>query len=123
VSGRYGSDLQQLPKPKEDGEADPIIVKYNNEIRAFFVTDPGYLLIDNDFESLEPHIFASISNDEALQEIFNQVMTSIQQLLSELKSLTNKETSTLMEYQQIKRLLTFLRSLMHLNEIKQKLIR
>lgn len=72
VSGRYGSDLQQLPKPKEDGEADPIIVKYNNEIRAFFITDPGYLLIDNDFESLEPHIFASISNDEALQEIFNQ---------------------------------------------------
>lgn len=72
VSGRYGSDLQQLPKPKEDGEADPIIVKYNNEIRAFFITDPGYLLIDNDFESLEPHIFASISNDENLQEIFNQ---------------------------------------------------
>ena len=72
VSGRYGSDLQQLPKPKEDGEADPIIVKYNNEIRAFFTTDPGYLLIDNDFESLEPHIFASISNDEAMQEIFNQ---------------------------------------------------
>jgi DNA polymerase I-like protein with 3'-5' exonuclease and polymerase domains len=72
VSGRYGSDLQQLPKPKEDGEADPIIVKYNNEIRAFFITDPRYLLIDNDFESLEPHIFASISNDENLQEIFNQ---------------------------------------------------
>ena len=72
VSGRYGSDLQQLPKPKEDGEADPIIVKYNNEIRAFFITDPGYLLIDNDFESLEPHIFASISNDKNLQEIFNQ---------------------------------------------------
>ena len=72
VSGRYGSDLQQLPKPKEDGEAAPIIVKYGNMIRAFFITDPGYLLIDNDFESLEPHIFASISNDEALQEIFNQ---------------------------------------------------
>jgi len=72
VSGRYGSDLQQLPKPKEDGEADPIIVKYNNMIRAFFITDPNYLLIDNDFESLEPHIFASISDDEALQEIFNQ---------------------------------------------------
>ena len=72
VSGRYGSDLQQLPKPKEDGEADPIIVKYNNEIRAFFTTDPGYLLVDNDFESLEPHIFASISNDAAMQEIFNQ---------------------------------------------------
>jgi DNA polymerase I-like protein with 3'-5' exonuclease and polymerase domains len=72
VSGRYGSDLQQLPKPKEDGEADPLIVKYNNEIRAFFIADDGYLFIDNDFESLEPHIFASISNDANLQEIFNQ---------------------------------------------------
>jgi DNA polymerase I-like protein with 3'-5' exonuclease and polymerase domains len=30
VSGRYGSDFQQLPKPKEDGEAAPIIVKYGN---------------------------------------------------------------------------------------------
>jgi DNA polymerase I-like protein with 3'-5' exonuclease and polymerase domains len=72
VSGRYGSDLQQLPKPKEDGEADPLIVKYNNEIRAFFIADNGYLFIDNDFESLEPHIFASISDDANLQEIFNQ---------------------------------------------------
>lgn len=71
VSGRYGSDLQQLPKPKEDGEADPIIVKYNNEIRAFFICDEGTVFIDNDFESLEPHIFASISDDTNLQEIFN----------------------------------------------------
>lgn len=71
VSGRYGSDMQQLPKPKEDGEADPIIVKYNNEVRAFFIADEGTVFIDNDFESLEPHIFASISNDKNLQEIFN----------------------------------------------------
>ena len=72
VSGRYGSDLQQLPKPKEEGEADPIIIKYNNEVRAFFIAEPGYVFIDDDFESLEPHIFASISNDKNIQEIFNK---------------------------------------------------
>ena len=35
VSGRYGSDAQQLPKPKEEGEDAPIIVKYTNIVRAF----------------------------------------------------------------------------------------
>ena len=72
VSGRYGSDLQQLPKPKEEGEAAPIIVRYTNTVRAFFISDPGTVFVDDDYESLEPHIFASISNDKALQEIFNQ---------------------------------------------------
>ena len=72
VSGRYGSNLQQLPRPKEDGEGNPIVIKYNNLIRAFFKARPGYVFIDADYESLEPHIFASISNDENLQEIFNK---------------------------------------------------
>ena len=72
VSGRYGSDLQQLPKPKEEGEAAPIIVRYTNTVRAFFISDPGTVFVDDDYESLEPHIFASISNDKALQEIFNK---------------------------------------------------
>lgn len=72
VTGRYGSDLQQLPKPKEEGEDDPIVIKYNNRIRAFFISRPDYKFIDSDYESLEPHIFASISNDINLQEIFNK---------------------------------------------------
>jgi DNA polymerase I-like protein with 3'-5' exonuclease and polymerase domains len=72
VSGRYGSDLQQLPKPKEDGEDDPIVLKFNNRIREFFICREGYKFIDSDYESLEPHIFASISNDTNLQEIFNK---------------------------------------------------
>lgn len=71
VSGRYGSDLQQLPRPKEDGEAAEIIIKYTNQIRAFFISDPEYTFIDCDYESLEPHLFASISDDKNLQEIFN----------------------------------------------------
>jgi DNA polymerase I-like protein with 3'-5' exonuclease and polymerase domains len=71
VSGRYGSDAQQLPKPKEDGEAAPIIIKYNNIVRAFLVAEEGRLLIDADYESLEPHCFASVSGDRNLQDIFN----------------------------------------------------
>lgn len=71
VSGRYGSDLQQLPKPKEEGEDVPIIVHYNNLIRAFFIAGEGRKFIDSDYESLEPHCFASVTRDVKLQEIFN----------------------------------------------------
>ncbi len=70
VSGRYGSDAQQLPKPKEEGEDVPLIVRYNNLIRAFLIAGKGRKIIDSDYESLEPHIFASISNDESLRDIF-----------------------------------------------------
>lgn len=72
VSGRYGSDLQQLPKPKEEGEDVPLIVHYNNLVRAFFVAKEGHLFVDCDYESLEPHAFASVTGDENLQEIFNK---------------------------------------------------
>jgi len=71
VSGRYGSDTQQLPKPKEEDEDAPIIVKYNNLVRAFLVAGEGRELIDSDYTSLEPHCFASVSGDIKLQEIFN----------------------------------------------------
>lgn len=72
VSGRYGSDAQQLPKPKEDGEDAPIIVKYTNIVRAFMIAGKGRKVIDADYESLEPHCFASVTGDIALQEIFNK---------------------------------------------------
>lgn len=71
VSGRYGSDAQQLPKPKEEGEDVPIIVKYNNAVRAFLIAGEGRKIIDADYESLEPHCFASVSGDRGLQDIFN----------------------------------------------------
>ena len=71
VSGRYGSDAQQLPKPLEEGEDAPIIMKYVNIVRAFLTAGKGRKVIDCDYESLEPHCFASVSGDEKLQEIFN----------------------------------------------------
>jgi len=72
VSGRYGSDAQQLPKPKEDGQDVPIVVHYNNLVRAFLIAGEGRKFIDSDFESLEPHCFASVTGDERLREIFNK---------------------------------------------------
>ena len=71
VSGRYGSDAQQLPKPLEEGEDAPIIMKYVNIVRAFLVAGKGRKVIDADYESLEPHCFASVSGDKKLQEIFD----------------------------------------------------
>ena len=71
VSGRYGSDAQQLPKPLEPGEDAPVIEKYVNIVRAFLIAGKGRKVIDADYESLEPHCFASVSGDEKLQEIFN----------------------------------------------------
>jgi len=70
VSGRYGSDAQQLPRPKEEGDDDPVVIEYNNLVRAFFIPEEGNMFIDCDYESLEPHTFAHVSGDEGLKDIF-----------------------------------------------------
>jgi DNA polymerase I-like protein with 3'-5' exonuclease and polymerase domains len=70
VSGRYGSDLQQLPKPKEEGEDVEIVVYYTNLVRAFFICNEGTKFIDTDYASLEPRVFAHVANDPGLKKIF-----------------------------------------------------
>ena len=70
VSGRYGSDLQQLPRLKEEGELSPVVLRYSNMIRAFFISGSGFAFIDADYESLEPHVFAHVSGDQGLKNIF-----------------------------------------------------
>ena len=71
ISGRYGSDLQQLPRPYESEEGvDPRVYKYTNMIRGFFISGDDYVFIDADYESLEPHVFAHVSGDERLKDIF-----------------------------------------------------
>ena len=72
LSGRYSSDAQQLPRPKEEGELSPLVLDYNNAIRSFFVAGEGRKFIDADYESLEPHVFAHVSGDEKLREIFRK---------------------------------------------------
>lgn len=71
VSGRYGSDLQQLPKPLEPGQDEEIIMEYTNIVRAFFICDDGYKLLDTDYASLEPRVFATVAGDPGLKDIFN----------------------------------------------------
>ena len=72
VSGRYGSDAQQLPKPLEDGDDHPIVVDYTNRIRKFIISGEGRKVIDADYTSLEPHVFASVSGEKGIQDIFNK---------------------------------------------------
>lgn len=72
VSGRQSGDLQQLPRIIEDGEDCPLVTKYNNIIRTFFKTPEDKTFVGADYESLEPHIFAHVSTDKKLQNIFNK---------------------------------------------------
>jgi DNA polymerase I-like protein with 3'-5' exonuclease and polymerase domains len=70
ISGRYGSDMQQMPRPIETGEASDLVVKYTNAIRKFFIAGAGHVFVDSDYESLEPHVFAHVSGDPGLISIF-----------------------------------------------------
>lgn len=72
ISGRYGSNLQQLPRPKEEGELPEIVLKYNNIIRKFFISRSNKIFVDADYESLEPHVFAHVSGDNGLKDIFRK---------------------------------------------------
>jgi DNA polymerase I-like protein with 3'-5' exonuclease and polymerase domains len=71
VSGRYGSDLQQLPKPLEEGQEEALLTGYTNVVRAFFICEEGTKLLDTDYASLEPRVFATVAGDQGLKDIFN----------------------------------------------------
>ena len=47
-------------------------MKYVNIVRAFLTAGNGRKVIDADYESLEPHCFASVTGDENLREIFRK---------------------------------------------------
>lgn len=77
VSGRYGSNIQQLPRPIEDsavqrGDVEAVVQKYTNRIRNFLIAGPGRKLIGTDYESLEPKVFSHVSGDENLINIFRR---------------------------------------------------
>jgi DNA polymerase I-like protein with 3'-5' exonuclease and polymerase domains len=72
ISGRYSGDAQQLPRPKEEGELDPLVLHYTNLIRSFFISGENRIFIDCDYESLEPHVFSHVSGDEKLRNIFRK---------------------------------------------------
>lgn len=86
TSGRYSSDFQQLPRPKdEDSVEHELVKKYNDSIRELVIPPPGYKFIDDDYESLEPRCFADDAGDEALIRIFtdNLDMYSVVAIMAE----------------------------------------
>jgi DNA polymerase-1 len=70
TSGRFGSDLQQLSRPMEEGSDDSRIIYFTNTLRALVIPKSGYAFIDDDYESLEPRVFADDAGDQALIDIF-----------------------------------------------------
>jgi len=74
ISGRYGSDLQQLSRPEDekDTKLSPIVLKYNNVVREFFISKKDCVFLDTDYASLEPRTFAADAQDKSLLDIFEK---------------------------------------------------
>ena len=70
TSGRFSSDSQQLPRVLEDGEASQLVLKYNNIVRSFLKAEDDRKFVICDQSSLEPRVFASVSNDPNLINVF-----------------------------------------------------
>lgn len=70
VSGRYSSDCQQIPRVLEEGEASELVLRYNNILRSFIKAESDRRLIICDQSSLEPRVFASVSDDPNLINVF-----------------------------------------------------
>ena len=70
TSGRFSSDCQQMPRVLEQGEVSDLVLKYNNILRSFLKAESGRKLIICDQSSLEPRVFASVSNDPNLINVF-----------------------------------------------------
>lgn len=62
----------QLPRTAEDGQFSPIVTKYRNLIRTLFIARENHAFIDADYESLEPHVFAHVSKEQGIIDIFER---------------------------------------------------
>ncbi len=99
VSGRYGSDVQQLPRPVAQeqvikGEVSELVSRYTNLVRAFITPRPDNKLISADYAQLEPRTFCHVSGDEVLRDIFvsgQDFYTTIGCRVLGLKELTKKQ--------------------------------
>lgn len=70
TSGRFSSDCQQMPRVLEEGEVSDLVLSYNNILRSFLKAEDGRKLVICDQSSLEPRVFASVSNDPNLINVF-----------------------------------------------------
>ena len=70
TSGRFSSNCQQMPRALEPGEANELVLKYNNILRSFLIAGKGRKYVICDQSSLEPRVFASVSGDPNLINVF-----------------------------------------------------
>ena len=70
TSGRFSSDSQQMPRILEKGEVSDLVLRYNNIVRAFIISEKGRKFVICDQSSLEPRVFASVSGDPNLINVF-----------------------------------------------------
>jgi len=70
TSGRFSSDSQQMPRILEKGEVSDLVLGYNNILRSFIKAEDDRRLVICDQSSLEPRVFASVSNDPNLINVF-----------------------------------------------------
>lgn len=93
TSGRYASNMQQFPRPLEQGQEHPLVIKYTNTIRSFLLADPGCHLISSDYVTLEPLIFSHVSGDPTLQNIFKSELDFYSEIAIQTEGL--KDVSSL----------------------------
>ena len=73
TTGRYGGDLQQLPRALEpEDETSAIVRNFTNRVRQFFIAGDGYKLVDADYNSLEVVVFADDAGDESLLDMIKR---------------------------------------------------
>lgn len=70
TSGRYSGDFQQLPRTMEENEGDAVVREYNNRIRRFFISGPNHTFADFDYDSQEVKVFAHVSGEQPIKDIF-----------------------------------------------------
>ncbi len=91
VSGRYAGDFQQLPA---SNRGDSCVDRYTNIIRSLIIAEPNCDLISADYEQLEPRVFAHVSRDVALKNIFlsnADFYTEIAKMVEGLETVTKEQ--------------------------------
>ncbi len=89
VSGRFGSDLQQLPRPLEPNGENDLVSHYTSIIRTFVVCRDNCNLISADYEQLEPSVFSHNSSDPNLIAIFNNGLDFYSEVAIRTEGLTD----------------------------------
>lgn len=89
TSGRYSSDLQQLPRPLEPQGENDLVAKHTNILRRLFVARGNCSMVGADYEQLEPSVFAHNSSDSGLCAIFNNGLDFYSEIAIRTEGLTS----------------------------------